>query len=247
MLTPRDILFDEDGNAFLDGIGIDRRLDTLLGTGPAPPHGPVEDPDDLRTDQLALATLVFEALTGFSPHRRTGPNSPFPLVSAERPELLALDGVLVRAGALAPEDRYPDVTGFADAFAAALGRGPRSRPVRSNVPNPYLGLHAFGEGESELFFGRERVVAELLTRFTGDTPTRFVTVVGASGTGKSSLVRAGLLPALRSGVLAGSDRWFIATMIPRADPFAAFGDALTPIASDPMPVNPATQGLIESV
>lgn len=64
---------------------------------------------------------------------------------------------------------------------------------------PYPGLEAFGEEDAAVFFGRERETAELVARLHPAVPARAhrcVTVVGPSGSGKSSLVRAGLLPAL---------------------------------------------------
>ena len=62
--------------------------------------------------------------------------------------------------------------------------------------NPFPGLRPFEPDEDHLFFGREREIDELLRRLRG---TRFLQVVGTSGTGKSSLVRSGLIPALQSG------------------------------------------------
>ncbi|MFJ1747549.1 XRE family transcriptional regulator [Streptomyces sp. NPDC088116] len=61
---------------------------------------------------------------------------------------------------------------------------------------PYVGLASFQADDADRFFGRERLVEEVADRLSG---RRFVTVVGASGSGKSSLLRAGLLPRLRAG------------------------------------------------
>ncbi len=79
----------------------------------------------------------------------------------------------------------------------------------SGLP-PFKGLQYFDEADADLFFGRETVVAELLARLgatpRSDRPTYFLAVVGASGSGKSSVVRAGLIPALRwSGSFVGLD------------------------------------------
>lgn len=68
---------------------------------------------------------------------------------------------------------------------------------------PHMGLAAFQEADAEFFFGREQLVAELLNRIRG---ARFLCVAGPSGSGKSSLVHAGLLHALRSGRLDGSEK-----------------------------------------
>jgi len=66
--------------------------------------------------------------------------------------------------------------------------------VLTEVFNPFPGLRSFEEEEEYLFFGRENQVDELLRKLSA---TRFLAVVGASGSGKSSLVKSGLLPALR--------------------------------------------------
>ncbi len=76
--------------------------------------------------------------------------------------------------------------------------------VRPAVGCPYRGLARYEADHAELFRGRERAVAEVLARMVG---TPLVAVVGPAGTGKSSLLRAGVLPAVASGVLPDSARW----------------------------------------
>src|SRR6266852_3924497 len=77
---------------------------------------------------------------------------------------------------------------------------------------PYPGLRPFEPDEAIKFYGREIHTAELLRRLSEN---RFIAVVGSSGSGKSSLVRAGLLPALYRGHLAGAgSSWRIAVMRP---------------------------------
>jgi hypothetical protein len=93
---------------------------------------------------------------------------------------------------------------------------------------PYKGLDAFEEQDADLFFGREALVTELIGRVR-DLRTVFIT--GPSGSGKSSLVRAGLIPALRAGGLPESDRWLYATMKPGRDPFEALAQAFSRLKS----------------
>ena len=69
---------------------------------------------------------------------------------------------------------------------------------------PYKGLASFQETDAAYFFGRERLVGELAAR---TVQVGLLGVVGASGSGKSSAVAAGLLPSLRAGLLPGSERW----------------------------------------
>jgi len=119
-----------------------------------------------------------------------------------------------------------------------LRQDPRLEPParRRAVRNPYKGLRAFGEEDSADFFGRETLVARLIERF-GDVARagRFLAVVGPSGSGKSSVVRAGLVPALRRGALPGSDRWPIAVMQPGTRPFRELAAALHAVGASVEP------------
>ncbi len=90
--------------------------------------------------------------------------------------------------------------------------------------NPFPGLRPFQIEEKFLFFGREEQTSELLTRLR---KTRFLAVVGVSGSGKSSLVRAGLLPELHGGTMAtAGSLWEVAVMRPGGDPLTNLAEAL---------------------
>ena len=80
---------------------------------------------------------------------------------------------------------------------------------------PYKGLEVFEEEDAELFFGRERLVTELVGRVK---ESRTVFITGPSGSGKSSLVRAGLIHALKQGKIKSSERWLYETMKPGREP-----------------------------
>ena len=97
---------------------------------------------------------------------------------------------------------------------------PGSRP-RSMCP--YKGLEPYEAGDADLFFGRERLVAELTARLIGSP---FLAIVGASGSGKSSVIGAGLLPSLAAGALPGSDTWAQVSMRPGERPASALRQAL---------------------
>ena len=88
---------------------------------------------------------------------------------------------------------------------------------------PFKGLAPFETGDAGFYFGRERLVAELVARLVGGT---FLAIVGPSGSGKSSAMRAGLLPALTSGVLPGSGTWTQRLMRPGDHPVASLRRAL---------------------
>jgi WD40 repeat protein/DNA-binding SARP family transcriptional activator len=90
---------------------------------------------------------------------------------------------------------------------------------------PFKGLASFAAADAEYYFGQERLVAELVSHLAEST---FVGVVGPSGSGKSSLVQAGLLPALANGALPGSNTWAITLIRPGSHPF----DELPAIGQD---------------
>ncbi len=95
--------------------------------------------------------------------------------------------------------------------------------------SPFPGLRAFGEEDAPIFFGRGLETDELVARLSSKE-TRFLAVVGASGSGKSSLVGAGLIPRLRDNAVEGSKDWAIIRFTPdelgASDPFASLAAAL---------------------
>jgi WD40 repeat protein/class 3 adenylate cyclase len=95
-----------------------------------------------------------------------------------------------------------------------FGTGP-GRGAPEPVESPYKGLATFGVDDAEWFYGRERLVAELIARLAG---APLLGVVGPSGSGKSSAVRAGLVPAIQAGVLPRSDEWIVVVMRPGEHP-----------------------------
>src|SRR3954470_16214624 len=82
--------------------------------------------------------------------------------------------------------------------------------------NPFVGLRPFESDESLLFFGRQQQTSELLEKLHKH---HFVAIVGSSGSGKSSLIRAGLIPSLKAGYLVQDrDSWMMAVMKPGKTP-----------------------------
>jgi tetratricopeptide (TPR) repeat protein len=114
---------------------------------------------------------------------------------------------------------------------AAEVRELESLPPEPGDP-PYLGLQYYDESNAERFFGREMLTAKLVAHLA---KSRFLAVIGDSGSGKSSLVRAGVIPALRKGEPladgalppSGSPRWDIRVLTPTAHPLEALAAALT--------------------
>lgn len=94
---------------------------------------------------------------------------------------------------------------------------------------PYRGLAAYHVEDARYFFGREQLTGQLVTRLAGQLPsTGLLVVVGPSGSGKSSLLRAGFIPALDAGLpgVPGSRAWPRLVFTPGAHPLAALADRL---------------------
>ncbi|MEO8611879.1 MAG: protein kinase [Chloroflexota bacterium] len=187
-------------------------------------------------------------------------SEPLPPLQMNRPELPhALNMVIWRATSKRPEARYPDALSLASDFRRIVSPesatvsspsftqsttspkvmiSPVGRTLPVDLPlepeNPYKGLRAFQEADSHDFFGRNALVDRLLKRLSDqDANAHFLAVIGPSGSGKSSAVKAGLIPVLRRGGIPGSLDWFIAQMTPGTEPFVELESALLRVAVNP--------------
>ncbi|MBD2727461.1 caspase family protein [Nostoc sp. FACHB-892] len=95
--------------------------------------------------------------------------------------------------------------------------------IAFNQENPYRGLYAFESEQAQYFCGRDEAVRTLVSRLA---ESRFLAVIGYSGSGKSSLVKAGVLPQLKSDRLPGSSQWEIASFTPGEHPLGKLVDIL---------------------
>jgi WD40 repeat protein len=197
---------------------------TILGGTPAyraPEQAEIGATIRPAADVHAATAIVFEAVTGAPP-------------DADRLEV-AIAGAppawqaFVRSGLDPDADRrIGEMATWRTMAIAALDQiaPPQSSPASVSTTRlatgdvcPYKGLAAFQADDAALFFGRNRLVDELVARLqTADV----LVVAGPSGSGKSSVVRAGLLPALADGALAGSSHWHRAVMHPGRDPMRTF-------------------------
>jgi len=253
-VKPANILFDEEDNAYLSDFGIakDVKVSEVAPGGMPSPLAYYLSPEEIRgepatprTDIYSLGLVLYEILAGRHAFADAPPEEvvakhlpePVPSIEASRPDLpRAVDEVIAVATAKVPADRFPDARAMASAFRAALVPADVRPPatLSTEIRNPYKGLRPFLEPDAADFFGREALVSELVGRLVEqEDGSRFLGVVGPSGSGKSSLVCAGLLPALRAGAVAGSDRWFLLEMHPGTHPFEELASALMRIAVDP--------------
>jgi WD40 repeat protein/serine/threonine protein kinase len=142
---------------------------------------------------------------------------PMPSMLEMRPELGKLASIIDRCLIKRKEDRLGSARELL-AELESLAPAPRRVPTEEE-DNPYNGLAAFQEGDSARFFGRTQAITEVVTRLS-EQP--LIAIVGVSGAGKSSFVRAGIIPALaRTG-----DAWEAVMIRPGAYPMAALAELL---------------------
>jgi WD40 repeat protein len=160
--------------------------------------------------------------------------------------------------------RLPDIPAIQSRFVSALGLEDEPKAVarlldlaahvtREDAPSlglcPYKGLNYFDEADAGLFAGREALTTRLVERVLSvalsgsHNTTRFLAVVGASGSGKSSLVRAGLIAALRWN--QASIDWHIHLMTPTDHPLESLAETLTHDMDSVATNAPLTDDLIQ--
>lgn len=250
-VRPANLLLDDDGVTYLADFGIALPTATagalpIVSPAYAAPEILRGEPASPAADVLSLGVTVFELLTGRLPFADSADRAevirrqlaePLPPVRATRTDLPAgVDEVLARATAKAVGDRHGSIAALVEDLRVALTGAAMQASGRNQlaslrpVENPYVGLHLFDEQDADRYFGREALVVELVDAIEQHP---LVAVVGASGSGKSSAVRAGLLQAVRRGAVPGSHEWFVTTMLPGADPIDSLETALLRVAINP--------------
>ena len=215
-LKPANVLFDRHGNAYLGdftlgvtGIETNRARHALV----AVVDGGCAAPELFRGEGPTVASDIF-GLGALLAHAATGGQ----FRGIEPPVPDSLREVVHVATAPDPGDRYPDMAAFRAALRDAVGPADVAAPRRVRR-NPFKALEPFEEADRADFYGRDDVV-ETLVGLVGSQ--RLVALIGASGSGKSSVVKAGVVPQIRDGALAGSEEWSIVAMVPGTDPFEEF-------------------------
>ena len=198
------------------------------------------EPATRPTDVYSLGALLCTLLTGRPPYDG---NSTSEMCAA------VLEGPLPRIASSAPDAPAPLV----DLVLQCLSRNREARPSAEEVclallamlaserdgsaddtgadpdASPYRGLLSFGAEHRSLFFGREVETAAVLTALRGSP---FVLVVGPSGVGKSSLVRAGVVPRVLAGAL-GREAWRATVLVPGERPIERLAQALSHVLDAP--------------
>ena len=151
----------------------------------------------------------------------TWPVIPLRLAPVELPPRLAM---LTAIDAIDPDERE----GVLDKLCNLFQRPIQPAPARPDCPYP--GMRAFTLDDGFPFFGRDCETEELLQHLR---QSRFLAVIGASGSGKSSLVFAGLVPKLRKTSLLGPGKWLVRSMRPGERPLAELARTLGGDPADP--------------
>ena len=151
-----------------------------------------KDPEDRYADIMLFAHDFKHALSGFNAQ-------PTRMVNTDTGELV-----------IVPEDTRSFTINMDD-IAPTTG-------AQLAIINPYKGLRAFQESDASDFYGRSALTQKLISRLQEDrADARFLAVIGPSGSGKSSVVKAGVIPAIRQGELNDSDDYYVAEMVPSSD------------------------------
>jgi len=257
-----NILLDEEGNAYLSDFGIAKDLggqinmtkDAILGTpaylAPEQIRGEIAS---AQSDIYALGIMVFEALAGEKPFYDLTPatvlfkqlNDPLPDVTKMRDNLPSqVNDVLQRATSKDSTLRYEHAIDFARALTETIDPSTVDNSVSISLDlvnktseiieanNPYKGLRAFQQADASEFYGRDVLINRLLSHMQAPETNSFLAVIGPSGSGKSSVIKAGVLPRIQERVLDNSRDWFVVEMVPGTHPLEELEAALLSIATE---------------
>ncbi|MEJ7603208.1 MAG: protein kinase [Kofleriaceae bacterium] len=237
-LKPENAMVTEDGVPKLVDFGLAR----VVHEGSDDTEGPmVGTPDYMapevwtgrapsrRSDVYSFGAVLFELVSGATPfatvdtrelgqavRERTAPG-----LQDLVPEIdIRFARLVARCLERDPELRYPSGEELREALEQL--HPSRSTSIRTDE-NPYRGLRTFEATHRGLFFGRGLEISAVTERLRTDA---VVIVTGDSGVGKSSLLRAGVIPAIVDGALGAGRTWETLTMIPGRRPLAALATAL---------------------
>jgi hypothetical protein len=160
---------------------------------------------------------------------------PVLLTGAKRAERSSLPTFLAATTWVEFPDSLEDPDAFHRLVCGIRGIEPGTGQALYEGQCPYRGLRVFDVDDAPFFFGREALVQWLLNEVRpateGHPVNRFLAIVGASGSGKSSVTRAGLVAALMHAAIPGSVRWSVAICRPGPDPLESLAVSLSRAAN----------------
>lgn len=231
-LKPENIMLLDSGQVKVLDFGIARLMDAQT---PNERHGtrPYMSPEqwrgeelDGRSDLWAVGIILHELLAGQHPlapfaiqdlESIGDLNQPLPTLRDVRPDLEGLSEIISRCTNKRKEDRIASAKDLLVALEPFLSRPKLAVP--GDLEHPFAGLSAFQESDGDRFFGRERDIMAVLGLLERQP---LVTIAGASGAGKSSFTRAGLIPALKG---SGED-WDVLVIRPGRTPLVVLQELL---------------------
>lgn len=184
------------------------------------------------SDIYATGAVLYELCTGMAPREKVPEHASFEeWLAAEPPSLLELvpdieqrfAAVLMRCLAQQPADRFAS----ADELCTTLDAIAVDRP-HDDLPegNPYRGLQPFEARHRAFFFGRDTDTLAVIEHLRGEP---LLVIAGDSGVGKSSLCRAGVIPAIERGALEDGRAYRIVKLVPGLRPVAMLASTLSSI------------------
>jgi WD40 repeat protein len=264
-LKPENLFLTTDGRVKVLDFGLAKlvRREQMATDAPTPSRSTAADrvvgtvaymspeqargrPVDARSDVFSFGVVLYELLAGRHPFKKDTAAATLTAIVEETPAALeglgrgippAVGGIVQRCLEKEREDRYGaghDVAMVLDAVLAAPPEAVSLLEVEER--SPYPGLSSFMEKDAGVFFGREREVEELWGRIRG---RKLLAVIGPSGVGKTSFVRAGIMASRPEG-------WAAVHATPGSNPTLALARALTPeLAGDAEAIGELLTGLEE--
>ncbi len=244
-IKPQNAILTDEGTKLVD-FGLARLVRGGPGEGGAGPGGGCiqgtphfmapelwrGEAPSRRSDVYGLGALLYYLVAGASPFEavpvrelvRRAQEVDAPPLGRVAPNVDArLAAIVDRCLRREPGGRY----GSGDEVREALEQlGRRTAGVPLPPGNPYRGLRAFDADHRALFFGRDAEAGVVLDRLRSEP---LVVVAGDSGVGKSSLCRAGVVPAVREGALGGGRAWSVLALAPGKRPLTALATAVATV------------------
>ena len=232
-IKPNNVMMTEEGVAKLVDFGLAQLLrdggedEARVATGTPDYMAPEVwrgDPPTRRSDVFSVGAVLFELISGAPPFAGVELDALAGVVAERDAPVLDTEpriaAVVARCLARDPEQRFASGEELREAVERLNAVG--GALARSDV-NPYRGLRPFESSHRGVFFGRGLEVGALVERLRTES---VVVVAGDSGVGKSSLCRAGVVPAVLDGALGPGRTWRAVTLVPGRRPLTALAAAL---------------------